>query len=210
MEYHIDDPTEAEKEEEQSHICLGVTISYINSMKLNSSKRQSRVLGFKQTVREGWSTREQLQHPTDNIEFKWPFTLPVVSAVVSGKESNSIVWKIEEMTTANEEYLDSDYEKFDIRHKDCNGGAVVKVKEGLCSCCLSKKKLLMERIDNNFEKCNNPIAPTTRNDFLRTISLQQHKTNHWMKRARNLHVKMSYKQQALEKLLEETGVHVHL
>jgi hypothetical protein len=45
---------------------------------------------------------------------------------------------------------------------------------------------------------------------LRTSSLQREQTKHWMRRAKNLSMKLSYKQRALDKLLEETGVHVEV
>lgn len=193
------------EEEQPSMLCGGITIDYINNMRLTKSKRQSRTLGFKHTVREGWTTRSQLQHPNNN-GYKWPFSLPTVSALTSGNDRDAIVWRIEELPVKSDD--ESAFHNFAIRHKDCTSSEVVK--QDLCACCCAKKKVLMERFDSNAAKRNNPIDPKTRNDLLRTTSLQQHKTNHWMKQSRNLYAKLSYKQRALDKLLEETGVHVEV
>ena len=56
--------------EPEPTFCPGITLSYIQDMKLDADKRAKRMLGFKQTVREGWQTRERLEHPINNKPMK--------------------------------------------------------------------------------------------------------------------------------------------
>lgn len=180
-------------------------------MNLDAAKRESRILGFKHTVREGWFTREHLEHPTNNIGFSWPFTLPVVSCLTSGNNMNEIVWKIEQIDErTNFDVVGPDFEKFVIRHRQCDTTLGAELKQGLCQWCLSRKKKLLDRFDSHIDKRSNPVPASTRSDVLRTTSLQQTKTQHWMRVAKNFGMKLSYKQRALDKLLEETGVHVEV
>jgi hypothetical protein len=191
-------------------VCGGITIEYINSMKLDAEKRKDRILGFKHTVREGWFTREQLEHPTNNIGFSWPFCLPVVSCLTSGNDMNEIFWKIEQIDDRTNHEESPDFDKFVIRHIDCNTALGAEMKQGLCSGCLSRKKSLLDRFDSHVDKRSNTLSTKTRSDVLRIHSLQQEKTKHWMRMAKNYGMRLSYKQRALDKLLEETGVHVEI
>jgi hypothetical protein len=122
---------------DEPQVCGGITIEYINSMKLDAEKRKDRILGFKHTVREGWFTREQLEHPTNNIGFGWPFCLPVVSCLTSGNDMNEIFWEIEQIDDRTNHEESPDFDKFVIRHIDCNAALGVELTQGLCSGCMS-------------------------------------------------------------------------
>ena len=197
--------------EPEPTFCPGITLSYIQDMKLDADKRAKRMLGFKQTVREGWQTWERLEHPVNNIGFHWPFSLPVVSALTSSNDVSKIVWKIEQIDCrTNNNIPGPDFEKFVICHSDCDPSATVELKQGLCLHCIQKKKLLMQRFDSNIDKRNTQIHANTRNDMLRTSSLQQEKTKHWMRMAKNFSQKLSYQQRVMDCLVEETGIDVQV
>jgi hypothetical protein len=78
-----------------SNFCPGITISYIKNMRLDDEVKSRRILGFKHTIREGFTTRTRLEHP--DRTGKWPFCLPVVGAIANGNNDTEIVWRVEEV-----------------------------------------------------------------------------------------------------------------
>ena len=78
-----------------SSTCNGISIKYIhNSQRLNTLRKSHLILGFKHTIREGWTTRSRLEHPS-HTSFVWPFHLPVVSALTDGNDVTKLVWVLE-------------------------------------------------------------------------------------------------------------------
>jgi hypothetical protein len=178
---------------EQPSSCGGITLEYIRGMKkLAPDKMDSRLLGFTHTVREGWNTREKMEHP-NNKDFDWQYCLPIVSVLTSGNNVDEIVWKIEQIDSRTKpDGARPCFEKFVIRHRDCDPTPGAALQQRLCSSCFGKKRLLMDRFDSHIDKRSNQIAPQTRTGVLRTSSLQREQTKHWMRRAKNLSMKLSY------------------
>lgn len=184
-------------EEEEEVLCMGIHLEYINNMKLDSEKRAARIRGFKDVCREGFGTRIDLEHP-DNIGFKWPFCIPVVGALTSGNEKGKFVWRLEEQGDYKNTLPSEDgpeFERFSIRHVDCTSGPIQR--EGLCISCISKKKLLMARIDAAVKARSDALNPKTRISLSITGSLQKRHTEYYRRKSRNLQKKLSYKQRAV-------------
>ena len=125
--------------------CSGVSINYISDMRYSQERRDEVTLGFIHTVREGWSTRQRLESPT-NVGFAWLFCLPVVICLTDGIKTSEIVWNVEE--SKESDTTTSDFDKFTIKHVDCGGDELISVGS-LCFACESKKRRLFERFDSN-------------------------------------------------------------
>jgi hypothetical protein len=211
VDHPMDQDESSTEENVEQEMCVGVDLEYITNMKLDKESRDARMLGFKHTVREGYTTRTRLEHP-NNIGFQWPFCLPVVGVLVNGNKPNEIVWTIREKECYNNICTEDDgpdFGRYSIHHVDCVGGAIVK--QGLCSSCLAKKKLLTARFHSNFVARNQGVDINSRSTIgARTYSLQQGVTDHYKKRAKNLSKRLSYKQRALDKLTEEQGMTVEI
>lgn len=191
-----------------SDVCPGITISYIQNMRLDDEIMTRRILGFKHTIREGFTTRARLEHP-DRTE-KWPFCLPVVGAIAHGNIDTEIVWRVEEVDgyiNSNSDEDGPEFERFIIKHVDCSGGIT---KQGLCSHCFRKKKLLLDRFDSNVKSREEEVKINTRTTLARTFSLQNKRTEYYQRKAKNLSARLSYKQMALNKLTVETGMDVEI
>ena len=187
--------------------CTGVSVMSIYDMRYDKERRDEVLLGFAQTVREGWTTRQRLENPS-NTGFVWPFEPPVVSCLTDGVDANKIIWKIEEHvgnTIINSQM--PDFSRFHIKHVDCVNS---EVPDGatLCQCCKSKLRQLQRRFDSNIQRRSQGFHPNMPLSFDRTISLSHERAGYWSKVAQKYSRKLSYREKALKKLLEETGVEV--
>ena len=207
--------SEIEEDDEENAVvghCQGFTMNHIYDMKHNAEVRMNRLIGFKHTIREGWTTRQRLEHP-DSSE-KWMYKLPVVSVITCGNDVDKHVWVIEQNDTISSQ-SDDDYDnfnKFSIRHVNCERTNILKpLQQGLCTTCLEKKKQLINRIDGNYNIRNEDWNPKNRNSIgMRTYSLQQNQTQYYATKAKNLSQKLSYRDRAIDKLTSDTGVDVQV
>jgi hypothetical protein len=151
----------------------------------------------------------RLESPS-NSGFKWPFEPPVISAITHGNDDTQIVWKIEEIVSDATEYLveGSDYGRFIIRHTDCDQTDGNDLKNGLCSNCEKKKRTLFRRFDSNINIRNDDFNEKSRSSLDRTFSLKDRRVDYYVNKSRRSSQKLSYRQRALDKLAEETGVDV--
>jgi hypothetical protein len=184
--------------------CGGVTFEYISTMRYSQTRRDEVELGFIHTVREGWSTRQRFESP-NNHGFTWPFCLPVVSCITAGSTSD-IVWKVKENRPVDQ--LVSDFEKFAIKHRDCNGDEFVQPGKLCTAACESKKKRLFERFDSNLKLRTQPFQSNRPFTLDRTQSLSHERAIYWAQVARKYTKKIHYRDKVIRKLNEETAVEV--
>ena len=112
------------------------------------------ILGFKHTVREGFSARKKISQPTDD---KWCYGPPVVGAIKDGNLETKVRWLVRESCHDG----GAQFEHLSIHDVKCSDGPVHK-DTNLCLFCYDSKKSLLARCTSNVDIREKEYNPKTR------------------------------------------------
>jgi hypothetical protein len=126
----------------------------------------------------------------------------VVGAVVDGQDTTKICWVVEEVVEAiipvEEESGGSDFERFILRHVDCDTDTD-KLTNGLCPQCEKKKNHIMFRIGSNINVRREPFEPKIHLRKCigeRTLSLNNLRVDYYEKEKKSLVRKLRKKRKS--------------
>lgn len=189
-------------------VCGGINIQYLQDMRWTTERFKEMAYGFADTQRESLMTRIKLANPRNPFG-GWNFEPPVVGALVSGNDQNRVVWTCTEIVNGSEPFMlgcDVDFGRYTFRHVDCDVSDTTEVKHGLCTACLRAKPILLSRFDSNLKLHTSGFNPKRRASMDRTPSLMWDRTDYFATELKKVSRRLSYKEKALAKLIEDTGV----
>ena len=161
-------------------------------------KQNKMVVGFKHTVREAWQGRAKMSQPGDD---KWPFSPPVVGAVLG--RNMEVLAVVEEEPHKNDE---DQFEFHNIRAPDCSQ-AELGTDEDLCPKCKSIYELVKRRMEATVDLRQNEFNPKTNRTVLeRSGSLQTRAVEYHHRESTNLRKKLSRRDKTIEHLMKQTSM----
>ena len=181
--------------------CQGITLGNLRAIIISNEARACRLrLGFKHTVREGWTTRSKVSHPNND---RWSYTPPVVG-MLENVNTSEPRWRVEESGAKADQF-----ENHSIRAINCVG-ALLRLGKQLCAECEANKRAIIARFDSNVDIREN-FDPKTKHTILeRAPSLQKYVLEHHRRQSKIKGLRLARRDKVIGQLLESTGIDVRI